>query len=59
MMSRFKKSHLTRIQLAKLESLAVYFDTDARSLAGMSHQEFIEKFTELVGAVLVHNLGDD
>lgn len=35
-------------QLAKLESLAVYFDTDAMSLAGLSHQEFIEKFTQLV-----------
>ncbi|KAJ3551176.1 hypothetical protein NM688_g4862 [Phlebia brevispora] len=34
--------------LANLESLAVYFDTDARSLAGLSHEEFIEKFTELI-----------
>ncbi|KAI0094888.1 vacuolar protein sorting-associated protein 13 [Irpex rosettiformis] len=35
-------------KLAQLESLAVYFDTDATSLAGLSHQEFIEKFTELI-----------
>ncbi|THH01814.1 hypothetical protein EW026_g979 [Hermanssonia centrifuga] len=35
-------------KLAKLESLAVYFDTDARSLAGLSHQDFVEKFTDLI-----------
>ena len=36
------------LQLAKMESLAVYFDTDAKSLAGLTYQEFVEKFTELV-----------
>jgi vacuolar protein sorting-associated protein 13A/C len=36
------------LQLAKMESLAVYFDTDATSLAGLSYEEFVEKFRELV-----------
>ncbi|KAL4243512.1 VPS13 family protein [Abortiporus biennis] len=35
-------------KLAKLESLAVYFDTDAQSLAGLSHSEFVSKFEELI-----------
>ncbi|KAF7791866.1 hypothetical protein EIP86_002890 [Pleurotus ostreatoroseus] len=35
-------------KLAKLESLAVYFDTDAESLAGLSYAEFVEKFTKLI-----------
>ncbi|KAH9937704.1 vacuolar protein sorting-associated protein 13 [Fomitopsis serialis] len=35
-------------KLSKLESLAVYFDTDAESMAGLSHAEFIKKFTEQV-----------
>ncbi|KAI0073133.1 vacuolar protein sorting-associated protein 13 [Panus rudis PR-1116 ss-1] len=35
-------------KLAKLQSLAVYFDTDAKSLAGLPHHEFVEKFTKLV-----------
>ncbi|KIP11945.1 hypothetical protein PHLGIDRAFT_21259 [Phlebiopsis gigantea 11061_1 CR5-6] len=35
-------------KLAKLESLAIYFDTDATSLAGLSHSEFIQKFKELI-----------
>ena len=35
-------------QLARLESLAVYFDTDCQSLAGLPYKEFVEKFTELV-----------
>ncbi|EKM61051.1 uncharacterized protein PHACADRAFT_156217 [Phanerochaete carnosa HHB-10118-sp] len=35
-------------KLAKMESLAVYFDTDAASLAGLSYQEFVKKFTELI-----------
>lgn len=39
---------LTVRQLAKLESLAIYFDTDATSLAGLSHAEFVEKFAALV-----------
>ncbi|OSD03423.1 vacuolar protein sorting-associated protein 13 [Trametes coccinea BRFM310] len=35
-------------KLAKLESLAVYFDTDCESLAGLPYQEFVEKFTALI-----------
>ncbi|KAI0361599.1 vacuolar protein sorting-associated protein 13 [Trametes cingulata] len=35
-------------KLARLESLAVYFDTDCQSLAGLSYQEFVEKFTALI-----------
>lgn len=44
-------------QLANLESLAVYFDTDAHSLAGLPHDEFIEKFTELVRGYLTRIMG--
>ncbi|KZT02705.1 vacuolar protein sorting-associated protein 13 [Laetiporus sulphureus 93-53] len=33
-------------KLAKLESLALYFDTDAGSMAGLSHADFIQRFTE-------------
>jgi len=35
-------------KLAKLESLAVYFDTDAASMSGLPHLDFIKKFTEQV-----------
>ncbi|KAI0669883.1 vacuolar protein sorting-associated protein 13 [Trametes maxima] len=35
-------------KLARLESLAVYFDTDCQSLAGLSYPEFVEKFTALI-----------
>ncbi|CAL1695807.1 unnamed protein product [Somion occarium] len=35
-------------KLSKLESLAIYFDTDTSSLAGLSHSEFVRKFTELI-----------
>lgn len=35
-------------KLAKLESLAVYFDTDSASLAGYPIDEAILKFTELI-----------
>ncbi|OSX67568.1 hypothetical protein POSPLADRAFT_1064162 [Postia placenta MAD-698-R-SB12] len=35
-------------KLAKLESLALYFDTDASSMAGLSHTDFIKKFTEQI-----------
>ncbi|ORY90221.1 hypothetical protein BCR35DRAFT_261800 [Leucosporidium creatinivorum] len=35
-------------KLAKLESLAVYFDTDSESLAGYPIDEAIVKFTELI-----------
>lgn len=36
------------LQLSKLESLAIYFDTDAESMAGLTHADFIKKFTEQV-----------
>ncbi|KAI0724570.1 vacuolar protein sorting-associated protein 13 [Cerioporus squamosus] len=35
-------------KLARLESLAVYFDTDCESLAGLSYRDFVEKFTALI-----------
>ena len=35
----------------------MYFDTDARSLAGLSHHDFVKKFTELVCRVLLHGIG--
>ncbi|THH34126.1 hypothetical protein EUX98_g96 [Antrodiella citrinella] len=35
-------------KLATLESLALYFDTDAPSLAGLPHPEFVEKFAALI-----------
>ncbi|KZT65144.1 vacuolar protein sorting-associated protein 13 [Daedalea quercina L-15889] len=35
-------------KLSKLESLAMYFDTDAESMAGLSHADFIKKFTEQI-----------
>ncbi|KDE03795.1 hypothetical protein MVLG_05736 [Microbotryum lychnidis-dioicae p1A1 Lamole] len=35
-------------KLAKLDSLAVYFDTDSESLAGYPINEAIKKFTELI-----------
>ncbi|TBU65089.1 vacuolar protein sorting-associated protein 13 [Dichomitus squalens] len=35
-------------KLARLESLAVYFDTDCQSLAGLSYREFVENFTALI-----------
>ncbi|RDX55846.1 vacuolar protein sorting-associated protein 13 [Lentinus brumalis] len=35
-------------KLARLESLAVYFDTDCESLAGLSYREFVDKFTALI-----------
>ncbi|KAK4050444.1 Vacuolar protein sorting-associated protein 13 [Microbotryomycetes sp. JL201] len=35
-------------KLAKLESLAVYFDTDSKSLAGSSVEDAIVQFTELI-----------
>ncbi|KAH9835542.1 vacuolar protein sorting-associated protein 13 [Rhodofomes roseus] len=35
-------------KLSKLESLAMYFDTDAESMAGLSHAQFIKKFTEQI-----------
>ncbi|KAG5221901.1 hypothetical protein IMY05_C4192002100 [Salix suchowensis] len=35
-------------QLGQLQSLAVYFDTDAPSLAGLSPVEAMKKFTEMI-----------
>lgn len=35
-------------KLAKLDSLAVYFDTDSKSLTGLSSEEFTKSFTELI-----------
>ncbi|KAF9270221.1 DUF1162-domain-containing protein [Marasmius fiardii PR-910] len=35
-------------KLGKLQSLAVYFDTDASSLAGLSPTEIIEKFESMI-----------
>jgi hypothetical protein len=38
----------TPLQLAKLESLAGYFDTDAQSMAGLSHETAMERFSSMV-----------
>ncbi|TFK30442.1 vacuolar protein sorting-associated protein vps13 [Coprinopsis marcescibilis] len=35
-------------KLAKLESLAMYFDTDAQSMAGLPSKEAIKTFTEMI-----------
>jgi Vacuolar sorting-associated protein 13, N-terminal len=35
-------------QLAKLESLAGYFDTDAQSMAGLSYEAAMERFSSMV-----------
>ncbi|CCL98963.1 uncharacterized protein FIBRA_00971 [Fibroporia radiculosa] len=35
-------------KLGKLDSLALYFDTDATSMAGLPHTEFVKKFTEMI-----------
>jgi vacuolar protein sorting-associated protein 13A/C len=37
-------------QLANLQSLAVYFNTDSPSMAGLPPAEAIAKFSDLVGA---------
>lgn len=39
---------LTVLKLAKLQSLAVYFDTDSATMAGLPYAEAVEKFTALV-----------
>ena len=39
---------LTPPQLAKLESLAGYFDTDAQSMAGLSYEAAMERFSSMV-----------
>jgi len=36
------------VQLLKLGSLAVYWNTDTTSFAGLKHEEFIQKFSEMV-----------
>jgi len=42
-------SPLSRLlQLAKLESLAAYFDTDAQSMAGLSYETAMERFSSMV-----------
>jgi hypothetical protein len=38
----------TPLQLAKLESLAAYFDTDAQSMAGLSYETAMERFSSMV-----------
>ncbi|OCH96150.1 vacuolar protein sorting-associated protein 13 [Obba rivulosa] len=35
-------------KLSKLESLALYFDTDSDSLSGLSYEELVKKFTALI-----------
>lgn len=41
------------MQLANLESLAVYFDTESPSMAGMPLADSIKKFKSLVGIFLM------
>jgi vacuolar protein sorting-associated protein 13A/C len=36
------------LQLAKLESLAAYFDTDAESMAGLSYETAMGRFSSMV-----------
>jgi vacuolar protein sorting-associated protein 13A/C len=40
--------HLTRSQLAKLEYLAGYFDTDAQSMAGLPYDTAVDRFSSMV-----------
>ena len=35
-------------KLSNLDSLAVYFDTDAKSIAGLPYQESIDTFNKMV-----------
>ena len=39
---------LTPLQLAKLDYLAVYFDTDAQSMAGLSYETAVDRFSSMV-----------
>lgn len=39
---------LTPLQLAKLDNLAVYFDTDVQSLAGLSYEAAVDRFSSMV-----------
>jgi len=42
-------SHLlTLLQLAKLDYLAAYFDTDAQSMAGLSYETAVDRFSSMV-----------
>jgi len=44
-----RPSHfLMPLQLAKLESLAAYFDTDTQSMAGLSYETAMERFSSMV-----------
>ncbi len=38
----------TLLQLAKLDYLAGYFDTDAQSMAGLSHEAAVDRFSSMV-----------
>lgn len=42
------EAKFTQFQLANLESLAVYFDTDSPSMAGLPTAEAIRKFSDMV-----------
>ena len=45
-----RQRHVENIlQLASLQSLAVYFDTDSSSIAGLSAVESIQKFSSMAG----------
>jgi hypothetical protein len=39
---------LTLLQLAKLDYLAAYFDTDAQSMAGLSYETAVDRFSSMV-----------
>jgi hypothetical protein len=39
---------LTLLQLAKLDYLAGYFDTDAQSMAGLSYETAVDRFSSMV-----------
>lgn len=41
-------SNALNFQLAKLESLAAYFDTDSTSMAGLPAMEATKKFSDMV-----------
>ncbi|KAF8509808.1 vacuolar protein sorting-associated protein 13 [Gautieria morchelliformis] len=45
-----QSSALSIHKLARLESLAVYFDTDSPSISGLPVEEAIEKFTSLISS---------
>jgi hypothetical protein len=39
---------LTLLQLAKLDYLTAYFDTDAQSMAGLSYETAVDRFSSMV-----------